>query len=281
MRRMIWMMILAAFFTPPMVRAGEWDKLMTDIELFDDVMKEDDQNMNNALFDANMQSHTELFPINDDEEDIAESSQFSDSHVTIKVDGVPVVLNDVPLTQWFAVYVRDVAEKNIVSGYRDVQNRPTGDFGPADNVTIEQLVKMAALSAQIDIYTCGEDMKNTSALGRWSEKYVRCAEYNKWAIFSEGTVESEKAATRTEVVVTVLQAFGARISPRSGSVFEDVTTATPYAAAIETAANKGIVSGYSDENGTPTGMFGPDDLVNRAEIAKIFSLAFQVYGGTN
>ena len=124
-------------------------------------------------------------------------------------------------------------------------------------------------------------MKNISAADRWSEKYVRCAEYNKWAIFSEGTVDVTRPATRTEVVVTVLQAFGARISPRSGSVFEDVTTATPYAAAIETAAGKGIVSGYSDENGTPTGLFGPDDLVNRAEIAKIFSLAFQVYGNQN
>ena len=49
--------------------------------------------------------------------------------------------------------------------------------------------------------------------------------------------------------------------------------------AIETAANDGIVSGYADAEGNATGLFKPLDFVNRAEVAKMITLALQVYGG--
>lgn len=278
MHNIAWLIVasLAGMSTP--AHAGEWEKLMTDIELYDEVIQDDNVFMEQGMNDADLEGRSELFPVDENEEDPTSTFDLSETHVTIKVNGVPVVLQDVPTFEWFAVYVRDVADRNLVSGYKDQQGRPTGKFGPADNVTIEQLAKMAALAAQIDVYSCGDDLQNESAVGGWSERYIRCAEYLGWTIFAEGTIDVSRPATRTDVVVTVLQAFGARISPRSGSVFEDVTTATPYGAAIETAAEKGIVAGYSDQYGNLTGLFGPDDSVNRAEIAKIFSLAFQVYG---
>jgi len=278
MRRNVWIIFLALNMVSPVVYAGEWEKLITDIELYEDVIKLDASFADQDIKDAERESQKELFPVDEEEEDPTDSFDLSDTHVTIKVDGVPVRLNDVPLFEWFAPYIRDAAERNLISGYRDTHNRPTGEFGPADSVTIEQLAKMATLAARIDMYTCDNTIKNESVMGRWSERYIQCAENRKWAIFSEGTVDVTRPATRTDVVVTVLQAFGARISPRSGSVFNDVTTVTPYAAAIETAAGKGIIAGYSDELGNPTGLFGPEDSVNRAETAKIFSLGFQVYG---
>lgn len=278
MRKNVWMIFLALIITSPTAYAGEWEKLITDIELFEDVVELDASFADQDIKDAELESQKELFPVDEEEEDPTDSFELSDSHITIKVDGVPVRLNDVPAFEWFAPYVRDVADRRLISGYRDSNNRPTGEFGPADSVTVEQLAKMAAIAAQVDIYACDNTMKNESAVGRWSERYIQCAENLKWTIFSEGTIDVSRPATRTDVVVTVLQAFGARISPRSGSVFDDVTTTTSYAAAIETAAGKGIIAGYSDELGNPTGLFGPDDSVNRAETAKIFSLGFQVYG---
>ncbi|MDP6561489.1 MAG: S-layer homology domain-containing protein, partial [Candidatus Peribacteraceae bacterium] len=197
---------------------------------------------------------------------------------TITVDGVEVELKDVPLEEWFAQYIVDAAQMNLVSGYADAEGNPTGEFGPADFVTIEQLAKMAVIAAGIDLYNCGDSLKNSSARGRWSQKYVQCAEYNRWIIFSDGIVDPSRPADRAEVVVTVIQAFSARVSPVSGTVFEDVTRATPYGNAVETAAGDGVVSGYSGSNGNPTGYFGPGDPVNRAETAKIFSLASQTYG---
>ncbi len=276
---MAWIFLVASFIGVPQSYAGEWEKLMTDFEMYDEVIQYDNEAIEQGIEDQMMESNAELFPENEGEEDATDAYSTSDSHLTIKVDGVPVVLQDVPLFEWFSVYVRDVADKNLISGYKDANSRPAGQFGPADNVTIEQLAKIAVLAAGIDVYSCGGDIKNEAAIGGWSEKYIRCAEYLGWAVYAEGAVDIYSPATRTEVVLTVLQAFHVRISPRSGSLFEDVTTATPYAAAIETAAEAGIVSGYSDTDGNPTGQFGPDDFVNRAEAAKIFSLAFQVYGG--
>lgn len=278
MRSNVWIIVMALLIAAPAANASEWEKLITDIELFEDVIEQDASFADQEIEDAELESGTELFPINEDEEESTDEDEVNDTHVTIKVDGVPVRLVDVPSFEWYAVYVRDAADRNLISGYRDSQNRPTGEFGPADSVTIQQLAKMAAIAAQVDVYSCGSNLKNVSAIGSWSERYIQCAEYLKWTIFSEGTVDVTRPATRTDVVVTVLQAFGARISPRSGSVFDDVTTTTSYAAGIETAAEKGIVSGYSDVEGNPTGLFGPLDSVNRAETAKIFSLGFQVYG---
>jgi hypothetical protein len=277
MMRNVWIIALALIVATPTVFASEWDKLLNDIELYEDVVDLDASFAEEQMQDIEMESRTELFPADEDEEDSEDVNEVRDTHITIKVDGAPVRLTDVPAFEWFAVYVKDVADRKLISGYRDSQNRPTGEFGPADSVTVEQLAKMASLAAELDTYSCGSDLKNESAVGRWSEGYIRCAEYLKWTIFSEGTIDVTRPATRTDVVVTVLQAFGARISPRSGSVFDDVTTMTPYAAGIETAAEQGIVSGYSDVNGKPTGLFGPLDSVNRAEAAKIFSLGFQVY----
>jgi hypothetical protein len=50
-----------------------------------------------------------------------------------------------------------------------------------------------------------------------------------------------------------------------------------FASAIETASDKGIVSGYKDQDGNATGMFGPLDLVNRAAVSKIVVNALRVY----
>ncbi len=281
MQRFAWT-LLAIICTPcSLAYADEWSNMFDDFDRFNEQMNIDSTQLQTEQQDEEMQAAKELFPLREDEEfDPTPDYSQSDTHVTIKVDGVPVVLDDVPVFEWFAVYVRTAADKGIISGYRSSNGLPSGTFGPADSVTIEQLAKMAVLAAGTDTLGCIADLKNEAAIGQWSEKYVRCAEAEGWAVYADGSVDLFRPATRGEVVVTVLQAFNARISPRSGTVFEDVDTSATYGAAIETAANAGVVSGYSDQFGNPTGNFGPDDSVNRAETAKIFSLSFQVYGPT-
>jgi len=266
--------VIIAAFLPLGVCAADFGRVLEDIQLFDASLQDDDKILTDHAEDASVWDTSELFPSTGSGSSLPESTG---THLTIKVDGVPVVLSDVPSQEWFAPYIRDVSERGVISGYRSQDGRPTGLFGPADSVTIEQLAKMAVQSAAIDIFGCGDTLKNVIAPGRWSERYIRCAEANGWAVFSDGSVDPARPATRAEVVVTVLQAFKARIPPRSGTLFTDVTTATVYGAAIEAAANDKIVSGYSDDTGRPTGEFGPEDAVNRAQTAKIISLSFQVY----
>lgn len=261
--------------------AGEWEKALTDFDMFEEQMIQDSIDTDEQLEDAVLDDSSELFPSDEDEEEMMpEEYPYPDEEqfVTIKVDGVPVVLSDVSNSEWYATYIEDVASKNLISGYRDQQGRPTGKFGPSDSVTVEQLAKIATLTAQVDQFACGADLRNESAKGRWSERYIRCAEQLGWILFSEGTTDVTRPALRAEVVVTVLQAFQVRISPVSGTMFKDVSRATPYGNAIETAASEGVVSGYNDNDGNATGYFGGSDFVNRAEAAKIFSNAFSIYG---
>jgi len=217
----------------------------------------------------------ELFPIisgeNDNQADQGE-------YLTITVGGSSVTLEDVPIGEWFAPFVRDTAEREVVSGYRDEQGMLLGKFGPADPVTVEQLAKMSVESAGIDPSSCNGELKNESAQGSWSEQYVLCAESLGWAVFSDGSVIVRRLASRSEVVVTVMQAYGVSLTGAKGNIFSDVNSSVQFSSAIEKAAHDGIISGYSDERGVLTGEFKPSNPVNRAETAKIFSLSDQIYG---
>ena len=275
MQRIAW--IIGILLVVPSARAGEWEKLSTDLDLYDQVIVEDDTEMHQQREDALLEDIADLFPGADENQDQV-NIQDEEEFAIIEVDGVQIVLSDVPTEEWFAPFVKDAAELNLISGYRNSEGSPTGEFGPADFVTVEQLAKMAVLAAGIDPYGCGDTLKNTSAKDRWSHRFVQCAEYHRWAIFSDGSINVSEYANRSDVVVTVLQAFSVRISPVSGTVFEDVTRSTPFGNAIETSAQDGVVSGYTDSNGNPTGYFGPGDPVNRAETAKIFSLSSKIYG---
>lgn len=58
--------------------------------------------------------------------------------------------------------------------------------------------------------------------------------------------------------------------------FDDVPTTVWYYEYVETAAALGIVAGYNDASGNPTGNFGPGDTVNRAAATKILVNAYGI-----
>lgn len=208
------------------------------------------------------------------------SSASTSPYVTFQIEGTWYVFTDVPVTAWFAPFVRDVADRGIVSGYRDAAGIPTGIFGPAKSVSIEELAKMALEAAQIDRGACTGAPMNVIAQKSWSANYIRCAEQRNFAVYADGTVDITRPATRAEVVMTVLQAFGValRDTPPPGVVMKDVNASTLFSSAVFTALADGIVSGDSDAAGNPAGTFRPGSPVNRAEVSKIISLAVQVYG---
>lgn len=198
--------------------------------------------------------------------------------LTVEVGGKRIPFRDVPDDAWFMPYVRSVLESGIMSGYGDALGRPTGQFGPANNVTVEELSKIAVnLSGGIKT-DCPATSINKTATGSWSMPYVACAEKRGWSIYSDGTVNLLATATRGQVVVTLLQAYDVVWGERSGTAFTDVTESTEFAGAIERAKADGLVSGYGDANGKPTGMFGPNDPVTRAELAKMVAGAMELYG---
>lgn len=243
------------------------------------------ENMQEELIDAQQEldeSSKELFP-----EGSSSSSQGAigdqrssrtSGFVSAIIDGMNVTFGDVPLDAWFAPYVRAIAELRIVSGYRDADGKPLGVFGPADNVTIGQLAKIA-LASSSSLGDCPSTPPlNLTASGTWASSYIACAEKLQWVLYGDGSVDANRSANRAEVVMTLLEAFKVTIGEPTGTAFTDVTASTLFNPAIEQAKNDGIVSGYTDSAGVATGLFGPEDSVNRAELSKMVTLALQIYG---
>lgn len=245
------------------------------------------ENIQEEMIDAQQEldeSSKELFP-----EATSSSSQGTideqrssrtSAFVSVIINGVMVTFGDVPRDAWFAPYVRDIAERGIVSGYRDADGKPLGMFGPADNVTTGQLAKIA-LGSSSNLGDCPSTPPvNLTASGTWASSYIACAEKLQWALYGDGSVDVNRSASRAEVVMTLLEAFKVTINEPTGTAFTDVTASTLFNPAIEQAKKDGIVSGYTDSAGVATGLFGPEDSVNRAELSKMVTLALQVYGST-
>lgn len=244
----------------------------------------DQQHISEELIDAQQEldeSSSELFPFIQSSSYQSPIDQQREDRtggfITVVIDGMPVTFADVPRDQWFAPYIRDIAEKGIVSGYRDAAGKALGRFGPADHVTVEQLAKIA-LASSSNLGDCPSTPPvNLTASGTWSSGYIACTEKLKWTIYGDSTVDVHRDATRAEVVVSLLEAFKTPIGEPTGTAFTDVTASTLFNSVIEQAKKDGIVSGYTDKEGNLTGFFGPDDPVTRAELSKMVVLAMEIY----
>lgn len=273
--------IVVAFLllaTPLIVTAeSELEFLHKDIDALEQELDLYSEELEEQKSQADYQKHNDLFPFEVIQEPEAPIDNTAVDFVYVEVNGESIPLLDVPQQSWFARYVQDISERKIISGYSDHTGRALGLYGPADTVTVEQLAKIAVLSARVDQSKCPDVPKNTAARTSWSAGYISCAEHLGWSVYSDATVDPFRPALRADVVATILQAFNREMIPATGKVFKDVSNTMPSRYAIETAAHDGIVSGYTDENGKLTGYFGPFDSVNRAETAKIVSLALQTY----
>lgn len=198
--------------------------------------------------------------------------------VTQTIDGKEITFRDVPQTAWFAKDVSYAARGGILGGYKDGSGSLTGEFGPANNVSVAELAKIAHKVAGTTEMGFGPEPFNKAAYNQWFTNYFISAEERGWTIFTDGTINPLRPATRSEVLVTLMQALNLQITWQKGDVFTDVRARTPYAAAIEAAAKLKIVEGRKDEAGTLTGAFGPSDPVTRAEIAKIVNTALKAAG---
>lgn len=192
-------------------------------------------------------------------------------------EGVRIIFEDAPLTAWYALHVAKAAKTGIISGYKNESGNYTGSFGPQNNVTLAELAKMAHELADVDENKINTRAQNGRARDTWFAKYWASAEQRYWLVYQNGLDDPNRPATRAEVVATLLQALNIPLEWPTGSKFGDVKALDQYAAAIETAANKKLIGGYTDDHGEETGFFGPMNSINRAEMAKIISNAMEVF----
>lgn len=136
---------------------------------------------------------------------------------------------------WAAEYVFDLMSRGVFA--------TNEKFYPTRNVTREELVKMAVIASNHP----PESVDSTVAPfldvpeNHWSVPYINMA-------LKEGIIEKSKIfglgqpVNRLEAVKILLKAFNVRLTQKDVSEFEDVSSGD--ATYVDTAAAKGIISGY-------------------------------------
>ena len=195
--------------------------------------------------------------------------------IQVMINGQTVVFADVPQSAWFSTYVRSTAEAGIVSGYKDTQGNLTGKFGPSNNITIAEALKIAVEGAGYDDELYGARV--ASGVDHWASSYVSVAKAEGFTVIDE-RVRLDIPATRAEVAAIFTSAFDVNTETPVGNRYDDVTVSTTHAFSIEALSRDGVVSGDTDIHGRATGTFRPNDRINRAEVAKMVSEARIQYG---
>ena len=101
------------------------------------------------------------------------------------------IFNDVPASHWASGYVNVAQSLQIINGYGD------GNFGPEDQVTYEQAVKMIVVALGYEL--------DAQAKGGWSTGYLAVASREGITKNANGTVGS--AAVRGTIAVLVYNAL--------------------------------------------------------------------------
>ncbi len=182
--------------------------------------------------------------------------------------------HDVHENDWFSPYVGSVASWGIVTGYKDQQGVPLGEFRPTNAVTVAEALKMVYKAAHVDESQCLRPPVNKQAAAHWAKLYVSCAEEYGMRLFQSGEIDLNRPVHRAELLSMLHDAFGDKVLPLFSS-FKD-SRGHRYEADIAYAVSRGIVSGDKDVAGNPTGTFRPDANINRAEVAKILYTRLKV-----
>jgi len=183
-----------------------------------------------------------------------------------------VTMWDVQKDSWFYSHVQVLTDLEIVSGYKDAEGNPTGEYGPGNNVTHAEAIKIALGAAGVDTGSCEGILAHPQAMDHWAKDYVLCAQSMDFGVTS--ATDLNAPASRAEVLHYVLKAFGIDVPegspPFADSADHEYKNDIAYAYALE------IVSGDTNPDGSEKGTFRPNDPVNRAEVAKMVREAMGV-----
>lgn len=111
----------------------------------------------------------------------------------------------------------------------------------------------------------------------WAHAYIDSLASDGVLDASKNTYRPEDPLNRAELVKLLVEFTTGLMDPTPTSLnFKDVQAGQWYHPYIETAYILEFVSGYKDANGNLTGVFGPADLVTRAEACKMVLTALGI-----
>ena len=170
--------------------------------------------------------------------------------------------DDVSKGDWYHDYVTELTEKKIVSG------DGTGNFGPANNVTREQFLKMLILAADVETEEAENTFDDVSD-DAWYKEFVLMA---KGLGIVNGISDTKFGIgtniTRQDMAVMIgriIEELDITVEVTETEAFADEDKASEYAKeALMLMKSIGLIEGYNNE-------YRPLDTLTRAESAKVIS----------
>jgi len=155
-----------------------------------------------------------------------------------------------------AVY-KDITDTRFLDGYHDKTVRPD------HLVTRAEFIKM--IVAAMGGYDSSQTYPSTFSdvgKGAWYSNYVGFAQAKGFVTgYPDGTFHPGECITRAEAARLLAAAIG--LDKEEGIEFSDVEDSAWYAGYVQALKTAGVIDGYSD------GTYRPDNLVTRAESAKL------------
>jgi|GEM_PF-3104733 len=202
---------------------------------------------------------------------------------------------DVPISSWYFSHLQELQANLIVDGYKKANGDHTGYFGPADNITVAESLKVAmnSLSWKMKTYNRLDEMSDyqkqhitydftrikeimegdfelpVHLKNHWASEYIKEGYAMDLTILKNlDNLDPDRPIKRGEIIRMFEEAEEMEVSEYDTYSLNDVGRSS-YANFIEYAYQRGFVSGYSD------GSFKPYNLLNRAEAVKIINKFFR------
>ncbi|MBI4235277.1 S-layer homology domain-containing protein [Candidatus Peregrinibacteria bacterium] len=182
------------------------------------------------------------------------------------------LFEDLPLDHWSMEYVFELREEGVVDGYRDKEGNLLGEYGPSDNVTIAELLKMA-IEAGVPVYEfMGSEGSVVDDDMHWAEvmgyvEYAKGVGVDKLIDLSD----LNKAATREEAAIIIAKIFGYDTEREWRDAFADYKG--KFKGYVQAVYDEGVFTGQGE-----TGEFDGESNLNRAEVAKVIRAASEDQG---
>lgn len=192
----------------------------------------------------------------------------------------PVEFYDVPFDEELVWYWDDVTvarNEGIISGYTDEKGDLTGYFGPSNNVTYAEALKMLMEAGGFNPIPPDYGHENEP----WYEGYVRTFHNLGFEVGFERVDKSEPAdwnapAPRGDILVMANTILGIAPVDYVEGTFPDIEADDKLADDAMASYLAGIFTGHSE-----TGKLKPGDYIDRASFAKVINTALEYLGQIN
>lgn len=182
---------------------------------------------------------------------------------------------DVPTSHWAFLYIGEMTEREVVSGY------PNGNFYPDNNVTRAEFARIMTSASGLQISTPTQRDFSDVATDAWYAPYIHAAYpyLSGYQIYGGNYYKPDTPALREDIAVALVKlkgydTFGADESLLT-TMFTDASSISGDARKyVAVALERGLVSGYEDNT------FRGQASISRAEATAMLWRAYQ-YGNDN